>query len=66
MLHVHWLGLRLGVDGVHVEAEQPEAGLHLGGLVDVLLCVIGALGHLALHVDQLLLHSTMEGNIIES
>ena len=37
---------------LRVEAEELEVFLHLGGLVDVFHRVVGALGHLALHVDQ--------------
>ena len=40
------------MDGVHMEAEEAEVGLHLGGLVNLINRVVGARGHLALHVDQ--------------
>ena len=44
--------LWLGVDSVHVEGEELEVLAHRGGLSDVLLRVIGVLGHIASHRDQ--------------
>ena len=52
LLHGQWLQRRLGVDGVHLEAEEDEVGPHLGGLVNLIHRVEGARGHLTLHVDQ--------------
>ena len=40
------------VDGVHVDAEELDVLARLGGLGNVLPRVVGALRHLALHVDQ--------------
>jgi hypothetical protein len=65
-----WLQLwrRLGVDSVHVEAEECEVLACGGLLVNVILRLLSARGHLALyHVDQDFLASLyVEGIIIES